>query len=70
MAEADVKKVLQLKHQLKESCDGHTVGSCLSSTHTVWIALLNANRLKDKASGASCHAGLISGLNQANHSLH
>jgi len=34
MAEADVKKVLQLKHQLKESCDGHTVGSCLSSTHT------------------------------------
>lgn len=26
MAEADVKKVLQLKHQLKESGEGHTVG--------------------------------------------
>lgn len=30
MAEADVKKVLQLKHQLKESCEGHTVGFCLA----------------------------------------
>ncbi len=33
MAAADVKKVLQLKHHLKESCEGHTVGDCLSALY-------------------------------------
>ncbi|XP_039546582.1 elongin A, like isoform X2 [Pimephales promelas] len=39
MAEADVKKVLQLKHQLKESCDGHTLLKILKKLEALDITL-------------------------------
>lgn len=60
MAAADVKKVLQLKHQLKESCEGHTVGCCLSLCNCQQKGFVsfyknNVNRLKDKAVRAGQH---------------
>ncbi|XP_067242971.1 elongin A, like isoform X2 [Chanodichthys erythropterus] len=39
MAEADVKKVLQLKHQLKESCEGHTLLKILKKLEALDITL-------------------------------
>ncbi|XP_051772846.1 elongin A, like isoform X2 [Ctenopharyngodon idella] len=39
MAEADVKKVLQLKHQLKESCEGHTLLKILKKLEVLDITL-------------------------------
>ncbi|KAK2896362.1 hypothetical protein Q8A67_010850 [Cirrhinus molitorella] len=39
MAAADVKKVLQLKHQLKESCEGHTLLKILKKLEVLDITL-------------------------------
>ncbi|XP_065105380.1 elongin A, like isoform X3 [Paramisgurnus dabryanus] len=39
MAAADVKKVLQLKHQLKDSCEGHTVLKILKKLQDLDITL-------------------------------
>ncbi|XP_052427967.1 elongin A, like isoform X1 [Carassius gibelio] len=39
MAAADVKKVLQLKHQLKESCEGHTLLKILKKLEVLDITI-------------------------------
>ncbi|XP_067277693.1 elongin A, like [Pseudorasbora parva] len=39
MAEADVKKILQLKHQLKDSCEGHTLLKILRKLEALDITL-------------------------------